>query len=76
MPITNSKGVKSCYKESCNRNMIGLSMKNPNAMHYLAAGLTDDIELVIDGSAGYFVGTMIHGAKIHIKWKCRMVPGR
>ena len=36
-------------------------------MHYLAAGLVDPVELIIEGSAGYFVGTMIHGAKIHIK---------
>lgn len=41
-------------------------IKNPNAMHYMLAGLTDPIEVVIDGSAGYFAGTMINGAKVHI----------
>lgn len=41
-------------------------LKNPNAMHYLAAGLTKPVEVVIDGSAGYFVGTMIDQAQIKI----------
>lgn len=41
-------------------------IKNPNAMHYMLAGLTDPVEVVIDGSAGYFAGTMINGAKVHI----------
>ena len=43
-----------------------ITIKNPNSMHYIAAGLTESIDLTIEGSAGYFVGTMIHGAKIHI----------
>ena len=41
-------------------------IKNPNAMHYMLAGLTKPVEVVIDGSAGYFAGTMIDGAKVHI----------
>lgn len=41
-------------------------IENPNAMHYIAAGLTKPVNLVIDGSAGYFAGTMIHGAHVHI----------
>ena len=41
-------------------------IKNPNAMHYIAAGLIESVELVIEGSAGYFAGTMIDGSKIHI----------
>jgi glutamate synthase domain-containing protein 3 len=52
-----------------------ITIKNPNAMHYLAAGLVDPIELIIEGSAGYFVGTMIHGAKIHIKENAGWFPG-
>jgi methylamine---glutamate N-methyltransferase subunit B len=49
-------------------------IKNPNAMHYMAAGLTGSVEVVIDGSAGYFVGTMIHGAKIHINENAGWFP--
>ncbi|MDI6643426.1 MAG: GXGXG domain-containing protein [Methanobacteriaceae archaeon] len=49
-------------------------IKNPNAMHYLVAGLTEPVEVVIDGSAGYFVGTMIHEAKIHIKGNAGWFP--
>ncbi|MBU4534642.1 MAG: GXGXG domain-containing protein [Euryarchaeota archaeon] len=42
-------------------------IKNPNAKHYLSAGLTTPVEVIIDGSAGYFAGTMIHQASIKIK---------
>lgn len=42
-------------------------LKNPNAKHYLAAGLTSPVELVIEGSAGYFVGTMIDQPFIKVK---------
>ena len=51
-----------------------ITIKNPNAMHYIAAGLVDPVELVIDGSAGYFAGTMIHGAKIHIRENAGWFP--
>jgi glutamate synthase domain-containing protein 3 len=49
-------------------------IKNPNAMHYLAAGLTEPVEVIVDGSAGYFVGTMIHGAKVHINGNAGWFP--
>ncbi|MDZ4170992.1 MAG: GXGXG domain-containing protein [Methanobacteriaceae archaeon] len=50
-------------------------IKNPNAKHYLVAGLTDDVEVVIDGSAGYFVGTMVHGTRIKINGNAGWFPG-
>jgi len=40
---------------------------NPNAKHYIAAGLVADVVVEIEGSAGYFLGTMIHGPKITLK---------
>jgi len=49
-------------------------IKNPNAMHYLAAGLTGEVEVIIDGSAGYFAGTMIHGPIIEIKGNAGWFP--
>ncbi len=49
-------------------------VKNPNAMHYIAAGLTEPVEVIIDGSAGYFVGTMIHEARIHVKGNAGWFP--
>jgi glutamate synthase domain-containing protein 3 len=52
-----------------------ITIKNPNAMHYIAAGLTEQVEVLIDGSAGYFAGTMIHGAKIHINGNAGWFPG-
>lgn len=49
-------------------------IENPNAMHYMAAGLTEPVEVVIDGSAGYFAGTMIHGARVHINGNAGWFP--
>ncbi len=43
-----------------------LIIKNPQSRHNIAAGVTEEVEIVIDGSAGYFVGTMIDGPKIKI----------
>ena len=56
------------------RDKDKIIIKNPNAMHYIAAGLTEEVELIIDGSAGYFVGTMIHGARIHINGNAGWFP--
>lgn len=63
---------RAIKKAACEYDKV--TIKNPNAMHYLAAGLVEPIELVIDGSAGYFAGTMIHGAKIHIKENAGWFP--
>ncbi|MBE6486406.1 MAG: tributyrin esterase [Methanosphaera stadtmanae] len=48
-------------------NYDKLIIKNPQSRHNIAAGLTEEVEIEIDGSAGYFVGTMIDGPKIHVK---------
>ncbi|MCE5215107.1 MAG: GXGXG domain-containing protein [Methanobacterium sp.] len=57
------------------KNNKKITIKNPNAMHYMAAGLTEPVEVFIDGSAGYFVGTMIHGAKKHVNGNAGWFPG-
>ena len=38
-----------------------LIIDNPDSKHNICAGLTEDVEIEINGSAGYFVGTMAHG---------------
>jgi len=43
-----------------------LVIENPESKHNICAGLSEDIDIQINGSAGYFVGTMVNGAKIHI----------
>lgn len=43
-----------------------LIINNPESRHNICAGLTEDVDIQINGSAGYFVGTMVNGAKIHI----------
>ena len=43
-----------------------LVINNPDSRHNICAGLTEDAEIEINGSAGYFVGTMVNGPKIHI----------
>jgi glutamate synthase domain-containing protein 3 len=65
--------VNSALKSSAKEN-DRVIIENPNAIHYLAAGLTEPVEVVVDGSAGYFVGTMIHGARIHIKGNAGWFP--
>ncbi|MEA4957685.1 hypothetical protein SDC9_24009 [bioreactor metagenome] len=41
-------------------------IKNPNAMHYLVAGLTEEAHIEVEGSAGYFAGTMLDKAQLII----------
>jgi len=65
--------VNQAIKKSA-KDYEKIIINNPNAMHYVAAGLTDPVEVVIDGSAGYFAGTMIHGARIHIKGNSGWFP--
>ncbi len=67
------RDINQAIKKSAKEN-DKIIIKNPNAMHYMAAGLTEPVELLIDGSAGYFVGTMIHGAKIHINGNAGWFP--
>lgn len=43
-----------------------LIIKNPQSRHNIAAGVTEDVEIEIKGSTGYFIGTMIDGPKIHV----------
>ena len=43
-----------------------LIINNPDSKHNICAGLSEDVEIEINGSAGYFVGTMVNGPKIHI----------
>ena len=46
-------------------------IRNPNAKHYLAAGVTDDVEIEFDGSVGYFAGCMCDKPKIKINGRCQ-----
>jgi glutamate synthase domain-containing protein 2/glutamate synthase domain-containing protein 3 len=41
-------------------------IKDPKGKHHIAAGLCRKVEIDIEGSVGYFVGTMIDGPKIRI----------
>lgn len=43
-----------------------IKIKNPKGKHHIAAGLCQKVEIDIEGSVGYFVGTMIDGPKIRI----------
>ena len=38
-----------------------LIINNPESKHNICAGLTEDVDIQINGSAGYFVGTMVNG---------------
>lgn len=43
-----------------------LVINNPDSVHNICAGLTEDVDIKINGSVGYFVGTMVNGPKIHV----------
>ena len=43
-----------------------LIINNPESRHNICAGLIEDVDIEINGSAGYFVGTMVDGPNIHI----------
>jgi len=40
---------------------------NPDAKHYIAVGLTNPIDITIDGSAGYFCGGLTDSPRIRVK---------
>ncbi len=65
--------LKQAIKQAATTN-DRVIIENPNAMHYLVAGLTEPIEVVLNGSAGYFAATMIHGARVHIKGNAGWFP--
>ncbi|MGB9806143.1 MAG: glutamate synthase-related protein [Thermoproteota archaeon] len=43
------------------------TIKNVDGIHYLAAGLNGNVSLTIDGSPGYFLGTMMNGPEITVR---------
>ncbi len=47
-------------------NYDKLIIDNPDSKHNICAGLSEEVEIQINGSAGYFVGTMVNGPRIHI----------
>jgi glutamate synthase domain-containing protein 3 len=44
-----------------------VKLLNPNSAHFLAAGLCKNLTVEIDGSAGYYLGTCMHGPSIWVR---------
>ena len=61
----NEKELNRTIKEKAN-SYDKLIIDNPDSKHNICAGLTEEVEIEINGSACYFVGTMAHGPRIHI----------
>ena len=59
------KELNRCIKKQAAHH-DKLIIENPESRHNICAGLIEDVEIQINGSAGYFVGTMVNGSKIHI----------
>ena len=59
------KGLNRTIKEQAPRHEK-LIINYPESSHNICAGLSEDITIEINGSVGYFVGTMVNGPKIHI----------
>ncbi|MEM1550670.1 MAG: glutamate synthase-related protein [Candidatus Bathyarchaeia archaeon] len=51
-------------------------LENPAAKHFIAAGVTGiDSRIVINGSVGYYLGTMIDGPRIYVNGNAGWYPG-
>lgn len=44
-----------------------VKLVNPKSAHFLAAGLRSNVQIDVEGSVGYYIGTCIHGPSIHIR---------
>ncbi len=60
-----AKELNRTIKQQASRH-DKLIINFPDSRHNICAGLTEDVDIEINGSAGYFVGTMVNGPKIHI----------
>lgn len=49
-----------------NNGVKKATIKNVDGIHYLAAGLNGNVRLTIEGSPGYFLGTMMSGPEITV----------
>ncbi len=61
-----SREINKRIKEAIAEGIKRIRIVNPMAKHYIAAGIESDVEILIEGSAGYFLGTMINGVKIEL----------
>jgi len=52
--------------ELLRRSRGKIKLANPKSAHFLAAGLCSRVQVEIEGSVGYYVGTCMHGPSIHI----------
>lgn len=47
-----------------------LHVHNPGGRHNLAVALTDEVSITFDGPAGYFLGGMMDGPRLHVAGNC------
>jgi glutamate synthase domain-containing protein 2/glutamate synthase domain-containing protein 3/NAD-dependent dihydropyrimidine dehydrogenase PreA subunit len=51
-------------------------VERPSAKHFIAAGMTNSAaRIVLDGSVGYYLGTMIDGPNIYVNGNAGWYPG-
>lgn len=50
-------------------------VENPNGTHFLCAGLRNDVDVTVDGSVGYFLGTMNESSTITVNGNAGNHPG-
>ncbi len=60
--------VRSAIAEGATR----IRLLRPAARHNLGVALPEGIELIIDGSAGYYVAGLNDGATVHRPRRCRL----
>ncbi len=47
-----------------------IRVANPGARHNLAVGLDSDVSITFEGPAGYFLGGMMDGPRLHVQGNC------
>lgn len=63
---TTARTLNRELRKLTNNGIKKVTLKGVDGIHYLAAGLSGSVSLMIDGSPGYFLGTMMNGPEITV----------
>ncbi len=54
-------------KEYLSKGIRNIVIENPMGIHYLGVGIKGPMDIVVKGSVGYYVGALVHGARIVVE---------
>lgn len=61
-----SRQINEKIKKIAQKGIKKIRIENLTARHYLVSGILDEIDIYIDGSVGFYAGSMIEGPKIFV----------